>query len=318
MSNKILLAPIQGVTDYQFRNTFNKFFTGVNYMYSPYLRVDKDMQLKNSKVKDILPENNKNINLVPQIMTNKPEEFIYMSKLLFDKGYEHVNWNLGCPFPMVTNRELGSGLLPHYNKIEAILDKVLPVIPVKISLKMRIGFEDEEEIFKILPILDKFPILEIIIHPRTAKQMYKGEVNTDIFEKCLALTKHEICYNGDINTLDDYRELSSRFKTVNSWMLGRGLVANPFLAMQINQNEKDFPENKMDIFREFHDVLSEEYMRNLSGPSHLLNKMRVFWEYFSLSFSNSHKVYKRVKKATSISKYKIAVEQNCNSESWIT
>lgn len=317
MSNKILLAPIQGVTDYQFRNTFNKYFKGVDYMYSPYLRADKDMQLKSSKVRDVLPENNKNINLVPQIMTNKPEEFIYMSKLLFDKGYEHVNWNLGCPFPMVTNRELGSGLLPRYNKIEDVLEKVMPVIPVKLSIKMRIGFEDEEEIFKILPILDKFPILEIIIHPRTAKQMYKGEVNTDVFEKCLALTKHKICYNGDINTLEDYNKLSSRFKTVNSWMLGRGLVANPFLAMQINQNDKDFSGNKMDIFREFHDTLCEEYMKKLSGASHLLNKMRVFWEYFSLSFSNSHKVYKRIKKATSISKYDIAVEQNCNSESWI-
>lgn len=317
MSNKLLLAPIQGVTDYQFRNTFNKFFKGVDYMYSPYLRVDKDMQLKNSKVKDILPENNKTINLVPQIMTNKPEEFIYMSKLLFDKGYQHINWNLGCPFAMVTNSELGAGLLPHYDKIEDILEKVLSVIPVKLSLKMRIGLENEDEIFSILPSLDKFPIHEIIIHPRTGKQMYKGQVNTDVFEKCLELTKHDICYNGDINTIEDYSNLSSRFKTVNSWMLGRGLIANPFLAMQINQNDKKFPENKMDIFKNFHDELCEQYSGNLSGPSHLLTKMRIFWEYFSLSFSNSHKVYKRIKKATSISKYRIATEINCAEESWI-
>lgn len=316
MLNKILLAPIQGITDYQFRNTLNKFFEGVDSMYSPYLRVDKDMKLKNSKVKDVLPEYNKTINLVPQIMTNKPEEFIYMSKFLFDKGYGHINWNLGCPFAMVTNCELGAGLLPHHNKIEDILEKVFPVIPVKLSIKMRIGLENEKDIFNILPILDKFPILEIIIHPRTGKQMYKGQVNTDIFEKCLDITKHNICYNGDINTLEDYSNLSCRYKTVNSWMLGRGLVANPFLAMQINQNDKKFPENKMDIFKNFHDELCEQYLSNLSGPSHLLNKMRIFWEYFSLSFSNSHKVYKRVKKATSISKYRTAVEINCAEENW--
>ncbi|MDA3954668.1 MAG: tRNA-dihydrouridine synthase family protein [Bacteroidales bacterium] len=314
MANRILLAPIQGVTDYHFRNTFNKFFKGVDFMYSPYLRVDKNMQLKNSKVIDILPSNNKNINLVPQIMTNKPEEFTYMSKFLFDKGYEHINWNLGCPFAMVTNRELGSGLLPHHNKIEDILEKVMTVLPIKLSIKMRIGLENENDIFKILPILDKFPILEIIIHPRTGKQMYKGQVYTSIFEKCLALSSHKICYNGDINALDDYNNLSNRFKTVNSWMIGRGLIKNPFLAMQIN---KVLTENKMEIFKEFHDALCEEYLQSLSGSSHLLSKMIVFWEYFSLSFSNSHKVYKRIKKATSISKYKIAVAQNCNEEKWI-
>jgi tRNA-dihydrouridine synthase len=317
MSNKILLAPIQGVTDYQFRNTFNKFFNGVDYMYSPFLRVDKDMHLKSSKLRDIFPENNRNVNLVPQILTNNPHEFIFLSNFLFDKGYEHINWNLGCPFPMLTKRELGSGMLPHYKKIEDVLKKVLPVIPVKISIKMRLGFESEGEIFKILPILDKFPILEIIIHPRTAKQMYKGSVNTGVFEKCLALSKHKICYNGDINTLDDYNNLNDRFKTVNSWMLGRGLIANPFLAMQIKQNNIEIAENKMEIFKDFHDALCEQYLSMLSGDTHLLNKMRTFWEYFSLSFSNSHKAYKRIKKATSIDKYRIAVAQNCNNESWI-
>lgn len=317
MSNKILFAPIQGLTDYHFRNTFNKFFDGVDYMFSPYLRVDKDMMLKNSKVRDIIPENNTDIKLVPQIMTNKPDEFIFLSKFLYDKGYEQINWNLGCPFPMLTKRELGSGLLPHYNKIEDVLTKVLPVISVKLSIKMRIGFENEDDIFKILPILDSFPLTEIIIHPRTAKQMYKGEINTKVFEECLTLTKHKIVYNGDINTLNDYTTLNDSFKTVNSWMLGRGMVANPFLAMQIKQNDKDFPENKMERFREFHDALAYEYINSLSGASHQLNKMRVFWEYFSLSFSNSHKVYKRIKKATSINKYNAAVEQNCNEETWI-
>ena len=317
MSTKILFAPIQGVTDYHFRNTFNRFFDGVDYMFSPYLRVDKDMLLKKSKIKDVKSENNRNLNLIPQIMTNKPDEFIYLSKFLSDEGYEHINWNLGCPFAMVTNRELGSGLLPNPNKIEDILEKVLPTISGKVSIKMRLGLENEEDIFKILPILDKFPLSEIIIHPRTGVQMYKGNVNTDIFEKCLNLSKHKICYNGDINTLDDYLKLSDRFKTVNSWMLGRGLIINPFLAMHIKQADESFSENKMEKFKAFHDALAEEYINSLSGPSHILSRMRVFWEYFSLSFSNTHKVYKRIKKATSIQKYNIAVEQNCNEEIWI-
>ncbi len=317
MIQKIALAPIQGVTDYHFRNTFQKFFDGVDVFYSPFLRLDKDMQFKKSKVKDVLPENNEGVNLVPQVLTNSADEFIYLSKYLFDLGYKDFNWNLGCPFAMVINRELGSGLLPHFNKINDLLEKVIPVIPSKVSIKMRIGLENEDDIFEILPILNNYPISEIIIHPRTGKQMYKGDVNLDVFEKCLDLTKHKISYNGGINSLEDFQNLKNRFKNVNSWMIGRGLVVNPFLAEQIIQKSKDSKDDKMSRFKDFHNALTQEYLERLEGSSHFLNKMRIFWEYFSLSFSNSHKVYKRIKKATSIEKFNIAVEQNFSNESWI-
>jgi len=317
MSDKILLAPIQGITDYHFRNTFNKFFDGVDMMYSPYLRLDKDMNLKKAKIKDVLPENNKTINLVPQIMTNKPEEFIYLSNFLYDNGYKQINWNLACPFPMVTNRELGSGLLPYYSKIESILEKVMPVITNKLSIKFRLGFENEDEIFKILSIINNFPIHEIIIHPRTAKQMYKGRVNIDVFKECLNISKHKICYNGDINTLDDFINLSSKFKSVSSWMIGRGLIKNPFLAMQINKTETNYSKNKIEVFKKFHDMLCDEYVNTYEGSSHFLDKMRVFWGYFSLSFSNSHKVNKQIKKATSMYKFNAAAAKIFDEEYWI-
>jgi tRNA-dihydrouridine synthase len=216
---------------------------------------------------------------------------------------------------MVTNRKLGSGILPFHNEIDQILNEALPKTKLKLSIKMRIGLEDENEIFNVLPILDKYPISEIIIHPRTGKQMYKGEINLQVFEKCLQLTKHSICYNGDINTLSDFESLKQKFNSVNTWMIGRGAVANPFLVSQI-KGEK-LPENRIDQFRKFHDELFLHYQNQLSGQSHVLNKMRVFWEYFSFSFSNSQKVYKRMKKATSIHKYNSAVEQNCTNENWI-
>jgi tRNA-dihydrouridine synthase B len=317
MNQKISLAPIQGVTDYHFRNTFQKFFEGVDVFYSPFLRLDKDMQLKKSKAKDVLPENNESINLVPQILTNNADEFIYFSKYLYDLGYKDLNWNLGCPFAMVVNRELGSGILPHFNKINDLLEKLIPVIPSKVSIKMRIGLENEDDIFEILPILNNYPISEIIIHPRTGKQMYKGDVNLDVFEKSLDLSKHKISYNGDINSFEDFKNLKNRFKNINSWMIGRGLVSNPFLAEQIIQKSKDSKEDNMQRFKEFHDALSQEYLNRLEGASHFLNKMRVFWEYFSLSFSNSHKVYKRIKKSTSINKYNNAVAENFSNENWI-
>ncbi len=315
MSVKITLAPIQGVTEYHFRNTFQKYFRGIDEMYSPYLRLDHNQELRKSKVRDVLPENNTKFNLTPQIMTNTPEGFLFLAKFLEEKGYTKINWNLGCPFPMVTNRKLGSGLLPHYKEIDKVLEKVFPQITAQISIKMRLGLDNDQEIFQVLPILNKYSISEIIIHPRTGKQMYKGDINLEIFKECLNRTDHKISYNGDINNLNNYKQLKNKFDIVDSWMIGRGIVANPFLAMQIKG--ESISDDKIRIFKLFHDELVDEYLNTLSGSSHLLNRMRVFWEYFSLSFSNSHKVYKRIKKATSIDKYYTAAEQNFTSENWI-
>ncbi|MCG8410101.1 MAG: tRNA-dihydrouridine synthase family protein [Bacteroidales bacterium] len=314
MNDKILLAPIQGITDYVFRNVFLKYFSGVDYMYSPFLRLDKDNNLRNSKIRDILPENNKINNMIPQIMTNSSDGLIFLCNFLGDKGYNEINWNLGCPFPMVANRKLGSGLLPFHHEIGKILDESMPKLNLKLSIKMRLGYENPNDINDILPILEKYPLSEIIIHPRTAKQMYKGEVNLEAFENSLQLTKHNISYNGNINTVDDFKYLKERFPQINSWMLGRGIVSNPFLASDI-KNE-NICNNKRNQFKLFHTELSETYLNLQSGNSHFINKMKGFWEYFSLSFTNRHKVYKRIKKAKTQADYYAAANYNFNNEKW--
>ncbi len=309
MTQIISLAPLQGLTDYHFRNIFSIFFEGIDIAYTPYIKVDKRKQL--SKIKDILPENNLQLKIIPQILTNDAEEFIFLAKYLYNLGYDTVNWNLGCPYPMVAKRKLGSGLLPYPDEIERILENVIPVVSNKISVKMRIGYEVEDEIFKVLSVLDNFPLTEIIIHPRIGKQLYKGVANIDIFEKCFSFTKHEIVYNGDIKTVADFEKLSERFPKVNRWMLGRGVIANPFLPSQIKGQKTD-AKTKKTIFRAYHDALFEKYSSILFGDAHILNKMLGLWEYFSLSFDDSKKVYKRIKKAKTIDKYKIAVAQNFN------
>ncbi len=312
---KLLLAPIQGITDYNFRNIFLKFFRGIDEMYSPYLRLDHKMELKNSKVKDVLPENNSNVNLVPQIMANDVNGFLFLLQFLSDMGYDHVNWNLGCPFPMVTNKKLGSGLLPFADEIDRVLEKVFLKTNMKISVKMRLGYETKVDIMAILPKLNKYPISKIIIHPRTGLQKYKGEVILNDFRKYLEISDHEICYNGDIKTALDYSTVKKKYNFINQWMLGRGIVANPFLAMQIK--ELDMHTDKKTHFFEFHNELVNLFLKQTSGDTQLLSKMKAYWEYFALSFSNSHKVFKLIKKSKNISSFNNAIDQIIKTEDWI-
>jgi len=311
----ISLAPIQGITDFRFRRCFNEHFGGVDKYYAPYIRMEKEMKIPKSRIRDIAPGNNQFVQLVPQIMSNKAEEMLFLAAFLEDQGYKEMNWNLGCPYSMVTKRQLGAGLLPHPEIVNDLLAEVVPKIKIRLSVKLRLGLEDQQDLQKLLPVLNEFSLEEIIIHPRIGKQLYKGKADRDVFERLLPYCDHPVAYNGDLVDTIDIQACQSRFPDVKHFMIGRALITNPFLAEDIAELEIS-AKTKVERFNRFHDCLVEEYLSALSGPSHFLNKMRGFWEYFSLSFTNSHKVFKRIKKATSLDKYYLAVRTNLTEESW--
>ncbi len=314
---KIHFAPIQGITDYFFRSAFAHFFDGVDCFYTPYLRLTKGQEIKSSQYKDVLPENNNELPIIPQIMTNNHSDFLFLAETLHNLGYSTINWNLGCPYPMVTKRNLGAGMLDKPQFISDLLTEVFDELQPKLSIKIRSGLLAENEILNLLPLLNNFAISDLIIHPRIAKLLYKGNANVEIFKQSIPISKHNLTYNGDIKTLSDFQDKQAQLPSTQSWMLGRGLIANPFLAEQIKSNSLLTDRNKMSIFTEFHDSLWEHYSQAYYGNTQILNKMRGLWEYFSFSFSNSHKVYKRIKKAKTVEAYQQAVSINIRSESWL-
>jgi len=273
------------------------------------------MIIPKAKIRDIDPVNNQGIKVIPQVMSNKAEEMLFLSDFLRDGGYTEMNWNLGCPYPMVTNRQLGAGLLPHPEIIHGLLEEIFPKLNIGLSIKLRSGLEDPRDIERLIPRLNKFPLKEIIIHPRIGSQLYKGTADRSVFEKLLPFSDHPVGYNGDLTDSVDIQDYQNCFPDVKHFMIGRALIANPFMIEDLNGSEVSAL-SKMERFKKFHDCLTEEYLSALSGPSHLLSKMRGFWEYFSLSFINSHKVFKKIKKATSIEKYYSAVSNIMAEESW--
>jgi tRNA-dihydrouridine synthase len=309
MSVTLLSSPLQGFTDFRFRNAFHKYFGGIDTFYAPYIRMNGKIVIKNSYKRDLELANNDTLEVIPQIMTNSDEEFLFVVKYIQELGYKELNWNLGCPYPMVTKRGMGSGLICNPEKIDQILDRVHSETDITVSMKMRMGYETPEEIQEVFPILDKYPIKNIAIHARIGKQLYKGGVDLESFQKCVDNTKHKLYYNGDITNVAKFREMQERFPSIDHWMLGRGLIADPFLPQMIKDNTTAYPENSMLIFREFHDTIFNEYQEYLSGPTPIKMKMLGFWEYFSQSFSNPQKVYKKIKKAGNSKNYQAAVSE---------
>ena len=193
------LAPVRGITTRVFRNVFPKHFKGFDIAVAPFIAAKRKDKIIGAYIREFEPGANSGLKTIPQILTGDPEEFISLADCLSDTGYDMINWNLGCPYPMVVNRGMGAALIQYPDKIDSFLEKTIPRVKSKISVKLRLGMAGADEILRVLPVFNRYPLHEIIIHSRTADQMYEGAVDLDSFEKCLPLSKHEVVYNGDIN-----------------------------------------------------------------------------------------------------------------------
>jgi len=301
---KLSLAPLQGYTDLVFRRAFAKYIGGIDQFYTPFLVLQKGDELKSSHRREIEP--NEEANLVPQFIGNSVKEFIFFRDYLIDLGYKKMNWNLGCPFPMLVKKKKGSGLLCFPELIEEVLSEGLDE-RIELSVKMRIGYDSSDELQAVLDVLNKFQITEIIVHPRLGKQLYKGDVDLVAFEKACSLSKHSITYNGDINTIDDFKARMDQFSNLDSMMIGRGLLRDLFLAQKIKGEELPAPAERLDLLEKLHGEIYNIYSSYLSGDTQILSKLKPMWEYFASNFNNERKVYKGIKKAGSIKKYNAAV-----------
>ncbi len=297
----IYFAPLQGYTDWIYRKAYSTVFTGIDAFFIPYISVKNETILK-KYLAEIVPENNPQNRVVPQILVKDENEIKFLSTLLNGYGYKEINLNLGCPYPMVTNRGKGAGLLPNPMQIKKILNAFYESTDQKLSVKLRAGLEDENEIKAVLPVLNSYPLTEIIFHPRIAKQLYKEKIIESAYSFCEENTTHTLIYNGDIFNLSDFKEKQNKFKRTKGWMLGRGILMNPFLPSEINGNyfSKEEKRNKL---IEFHQLVCENYQEKLDNDGNVLNKMKQFWMYFSFNFENSKKAFKQIKKSNSLNRY---------------
>ena len=308
----LTLAPLQGITEVLFRNLFARHFPGFDAAMAPFVKPQGQARFPDKLLRDILPELNCGLPLTPQLLHNDAANFLAMAERIAALGYREINWNLGCPAPMIVRKQRGSGLLPHPELILALLDQVIPRLPLGLSIKTRLGLHDNGELAALLPRLDQYPLTGIIIHPRLGKQLYEGRPDLDGFAACLPLTRHSVTYNGDIVDVAGFVALQHRFPQIDRWMIGRGALADPFLPGAIKGMATPGPAEKTRRIRAFHDELYAAYRERLAGPSHLLGRMKQLWAYLISSFPGREKLLKKITKAMSEDQYHRVVEQLWN------
>lgn len=306
------LAPMEAVTGFVYRNVYHSMFGDMDKYFAPFITPTQKKILKTKERKDVAPENNQGMYMVPQILTNNAEQFIETCEFLGQKGYREINLNLGCPAPTVVTRGRGSGFLGEPVKLERFFDAVyewngsLPEAEkFDISVKTRLGLEDAEEFEEILQIYNKYPMKEVIIHPRVRRDFYKGKPDWEAFASSLDVCKHEVCYNGDIFTVKDYVNLTQQFPAVDKVMLGRGIIANPGLVREIKTGQKITKEE----LREYHDRLYAGYLADLGAEQDVLFKMKELWSYLGDNFKDADKIIKKLYKAKKPGEYKALIKE---------
>ena len=300
---KYYLAPMEGITGHIYRNSYNKYFSNIDKYFTPFITPNTSNSFKTKELRDLLPENNKGLNIVPQILTNDSEGFIITSKKLQQLGYKEVNLNLGCPSGTVVSKNRGSGFLAKRDELDRFLDEIFKLDDIKISIKTRIGKDSPEEFYEIIKIYNKYPLEELIIHPRTRQDFYGNKPNLVVFKDSLSLSNSPVCYNGDIFTENDYNNFINNFPSVERMMIGRGILANPGL---LNEIEEDIYLDK-DILKKFHDEIFIGYREAFKDDNNAIYRMKELWGYMIYIFSNNKKYIKKIKKSQKIDDYNEAV-----------
>lgn len=320
MSQPVLsLGPFQGITDAPFRNVFKRHFGGVDKFYTPFFTgIHKEEHAKNLQGEEIDPRYNNVETLTPQILSTDADEILRFAKQCQQLGYKEINLNMGCPFPRVANKKRGCGLLPYPDKVENMLDRVFDEIDIKFSVKCRLGYFNPEEIDAIIPIFNKYPLSELIIHPRIGKQLYKGEADVERFKALIPSINAPLVYNGDIVSVESFVRIngilnggpsagSGACKTVEQFMLGRGILAHPFLAEQIKNDIAD-SDDKTERLHNYVIDLYEDRLRHAGGSPKVLGRMKELWSYLMNSFEESQVVWRKIKKINALKEYEDAVE----------
>ncbi len=305
MADRLILAPLHGITNRVFREAYFRRYSGFDEAMAPFILSSRSCGAKGAHFKELLPGYSERAPLVPQLLSNDAEGFLATARALAELGYREVNWNLGCPYPMVTGKGRGSGLLPRPDTIAGFLDAVCAASPLPLSIKLRLGLRDAGEILALMPLFEPYPLERIIIHPRVASQLYTGKVDLEGFEAAAALTKHRLAYNGDITGVESFLSLKRRFPGTEEWMIGRAALADPLLPAKI----KGLPDNErpMETLEAFLDDVYEGYSETLSGPRHVLDKLKELWGYLGPSYPSRSRFVKDIQGAKSAEAYRRAV-----------
>ncbi|MBQ0146342.1 MAG: tRNA-dihydrouridine synthase family protein [Lachnospiraceae bacterium] len=294
---KYYLAPMEGITTYVYRKAVRDFFgDGVDKYFTPFFAPQTKRHKSSAAIRGILPENNEGIYLVPQMLTDDAEDFLAFEKDMRSYGYTELNINLGCPSGTVVSKGRGAGFLEHPQKLDHFLEDVFAKTNAEISLKTRLGMHDAEAFPQILEIYNKYPLKELIVHPRVRDEMYSGNAHRDVYRWIKQNSRNPLVYNGDIFRPGD--ETDGDEPIEDTVMIGRGMIADPSLIRQLKGGK---PADRSEMTAFLHRI-RDDYIKRDPDERHCMEKLKEIAAYLKAS--------KRTMKARHLEEFMVELDRS--------
>lgn len=293
-------APLEGLTDSVYRRLHHKHFAGVDRYYMPFFSPTIHRCLTKKEDRELPTADSFSFTAVPQIMTKVPEDFLWAAQVCRDRGYDQANLNIGCPSGTVVAKGKGSGMLRDLDGLDRFFDAIFTHAPLPISVKTRLGVDDDESFPRLMEILNRYPIHELTVHPRVRKDFYKNPLHTECFDYAVSVSKNPLCFNGDVCSLADMDAITKKYPNLSGVMLGRGLIADPGMLSG---------GTKIDALKAFHDELLDTYTEVFGSQRNAMSRLKENWFYLAHKFDGGEKLFKALRKSTDFAQYQAVTEE---------
>lgn len=292
----IYFAPMEGLTDGIYRRLHHEFFPGIDRYYMPFFSPTTHRVLTHKENRELPMADSVPFTAIPQVLTKDPEGFLWAAGVCRERGYTELNWNIGCPSGTVVAKGKGAGMLADPDGLDAFLDTVCSRSPLPVSVKTRVGVHDGDSFPRLLEIFNQYPLRELIIHPRTRKDFYTGQIRQELFRYAAEHCAVPLCYNGDLCSREDMETIRRQYPKLNGVMAGRGLIADPGMLTPTGTTTEQL--------HRFHDALLEEYITAFGSARNAMFRMKEHWHYLAARFPQQEKQLKRLRKTTDIQEYR--------------
>ena len=294
-------APLDGITKAVYRRVWQRFFGGADRCFIPYFSPTKEHLITKRERVELLPENNPDAVLVPQVMTNRAPELIWAAETAQSFGYRELNLNAGCPSGTITAKGKGAGLLANPDALDALLDGACGKLCLSLSVKARIGFTTPDEFPRLLDIFNRYPLASLTLHVRVRKDKYSGALHYDAFRYALRESRNPVSYNGDLRTVGEVSAFAERFPDADAVMIGRGAVADPALFRKLRGGAAA----SRDELRDFTAALFDAYTIFYGGQTgHAAQRMREVWFYLIHLFDDTRRLNKAMRRFRTATEYR--------------